>query len=209
MLLTIIHVLVHLYYFLEQYVYIRIQEDKIRQYARFCEELTHLNRDEECKTEELNSSSNSTMESTVVTLDELDEEANSLLNEVQAALDEDFMDDYNHIHIDDFADETNFKPTGFEIFASAKIDDQKQGPQQWVVTVIGMEDTYIHVTDGKRIWVNIGEKVKKISNNDVLILDVIRKEKDIIVQNIFQLDTEVSSDYSIPDEDNFHQDLAI
>lgn len=97
-------------------------------------------------------------------------------------------------------------PKGFESFASAKINDKLDGAQQWVVSVIGIEEQYIHVSDGKRKWINIGERASRIRMNDVLILDVIRDGKEIVVENLIRVDSLSSEEYSIPDEDYYFQE---
>jgi hypothetical protein len=58
-------------------------------------------------------------------------------------------------------EQTTPSQNGFESFASAKIMDCLEGAQQWVVSVVGIEENYIHISDGKRLWVNVGEKAKK------------------------------------------------
>ena len=114
------------------------------------------------------------------------------------------------IHLADLEkDDGLVSPKGFESFASAKIQDCKDGPQQWVVTIIGMEENYIHVSDGKRIWVNIGEKVAKLRNGNVLILDIVRIGKEITVQNLVRIDSNATEDYLIPDEEQYFHEHRI
>ncbi len=64
-----------------------------------------------------------------------------------------------------------------------------------------MEESYIHISDGKRIWVNVGEDIHKLHIGDVLEMDVNRSGKDIEVVNINILETGPSHEYAIPDED--------
>lgn len=52
------------------------------------------------------------------------------------------------------------------------ISTEIEGPQQWFVTVLGKEDTFLHVSDGMKKWVDAGEKAKDISINDELMLNV-------------------------------------
>lgn len=121
------------------------------------------------------------------------------------AYEEEFIDNQEDcIHMDDLMREEEVtSPIGYEAFASAKIVDCIEGPQQWVVSVIGMEEQYIHVSDGKRIWLNIGERASRIHKNDVLILDVIRNGKDIQVENLVRVETFATDEYMIPDEERF------
>lgn len=115
------------------------------------------------------------------------------------------------IHLEDIADEVvPSSSIGYESYASAKIADCIDGPQKWVVSIIGMEDAYIHISDGKRIWVNIGEAASKLKNGDVVALDVKRESRSINVENIFLLEKSASDDYVIPDEEHyFSQDMKI
>lgn len=102
------------------------------------------------------------------------------------------------------SEEQHVSPTGYEEYASAKIADGVEGAQQWVVTIVGMEDSYIHVSDGKRLWVNVGEHAASLHNRDVLKLDVVRKGKEVTVENLFLLEKDVAIDYIIPDEQYSH-----
>jgi hypothetical protein len=120
---------------------------------------------------------------------------------------EDAEDD--SIHMNDLVEQPVKVSTGYEEFASTKISDCLDGAQQWVVQVVGVEEDYIHVTDGKRIWLNIGERVNKIRNNDVLILDVIRSGKNVSVENLIRLETNVTEDYVIPDEHQIEYGIAM
>lgn len=105
------------------------------------------------------------------------------------------------IQITDLEETTLLPLTGYESFASAKIADEMEGPQQWVVSIVGMEESYIHISDGKRLWLKVGEKAAKLKNGDVLILDVIRNGKEVVVENLFRLETDASDEYIIPDEE--------
>lgn len=121
-------------------------------------------------------------------------------------------EDDDCIHLEDIADEVI--PTsseGYDSLQSARIADCIEGPQKWVVSIIGMEESYIHVSDGKRIWLNIGvEAASKLKNGDVVALDVKREGKNVLVENIFMLETSASEDYTIPDEEHYyHQDMKI
>jgi hypothetical protein len=113
------------------------------------------------------------------------------------------------IQISDIEEEEAIVPTGFESFASAKISDCVEGPQQWVVSIVGREESYIHISDGKRLWVNVGEKASKLRNGNILILDVIRNGIDITVENLFRLETNLSEEYAIPDEEQYLFDERI
>lgn len=115
--------------------------------------------------------------------------------------------DEDCIHMDDLkTGQATPSQNGYESFASAKIQDGLEGGQQWVVSVVGIEENYIHISDGKRLWVNVGEKAKKLGNGDILILDVIRTGKEISVQNLIRVEASVSEDYLIPDEEHLIQD---
>lgn len=119
---------------------------------------------------------------------------------------EDDDQDEDCIHMNDLMiEQTTPSQNGFESFASAKIMDCLEGAQQWVVSVVGIEENYIHISDGKRLWVNVGEKAKKIGNGDILILDVVRAGKEISVQNLVRVEASVSEEYMIPDEEHLIQ----
>lgn len=114
------------------------------------------------------------------------------------------------ICLDDLlSEEQTISPTGYEKYASAKIADDVDGAQQWVVTIVGMEESYVHVSDGKRLWLNVGEYAANVRIGDVLKLDVVRSGKDVTVKNLFQLETDTSADYIIPDEHFSHHDYAV
>ncbi|NRD81081.1 hypothetical protein HPT25_27700 [Bacillus sp. BRMEA1] len=88
--------------------------------------------------------------------------------------------------------------------ATAKIADNLMGDQQWTVLVLGKEGPYIHVSDGRRIWLDLGEKSKLIHRNDVLSVEVSRKDDGKIeVLRTIKLEEAayVSEDYLIPDEE--------
>lgn len=205
----IVDIIVNLKYYWDLYFYFYSQGGRHitpyeKTYAAFYEEAWGISGEEEFY---ISSSSPTNNMDTVI----LNDETESFVQEMQALVQEDepielidvdFIDKDDQICIEDFVEDAPIPLTGFEKFASAKIIEEKEGPQQWVVTVVGIEDTYIHISDGKRIWVNIGERANKIKNNDVLILDVIRNGKEITVNNILQLDTVVSPDYMIPDEES-------
>lgn len=83
--------------------------------------------------------------------------------------------------------------------ANAKIQDELRGRQQWTVNVIGVEKSYIHVSDGRRIWLDIGNYASKVSIGDVLSVEVDRLIERVEVLNISVLH-QVSEDYMIIDE---------
>ena len=100
----------------------------------------------------------------------------------------------------------NSKSSGYEMLASAKIADCIEGPQQWVVQIIGKEGHFIHVLDGsKRTWIDIGPRANKLHTNDVIMLDITRYGKEIEVDKVIRLETDVSEDYLIPDEDCYQE----
>ncbi|MDC3424384.1 hypothetical protein NC797_07670 [Aquibacillus sp. 3ASR75-11] len=87
-------------------------------------------------------------------------------------------------------------------YKTAKIKEKLYGSQQWIVSVIGKEVSYLHVSDGERAWINIGiDEARKVSKGDVLLLDIRREENGIQVDRFITLETSVSDDYVIPDEE--------
>ncbi|MEY8742010.1 hypothetical protein AB9M62_21280 [Bacillales bacterium AN1005] len=92
----------------------------------------------------------------------------------------------------------------FEQLTSSKIGDFIEGEQQWVVSIIGTEEEYLHVSDGHRAWINVGEDVQRIKRGDLLALDVIRHGRNTEVLKITVLESTestISEDYLIPDEE--------
>lgn len=83
--------------------------------------------------------------------------------------------------------------------ATAKIADNTLGLQQWTVNVIGRERQFVHVSDGSRIWLDLGKYVHDIRNGDVLSVDVERTSEQVRVVNATLLHS-VSEEYLIPDE---------
>ncbi|MEK3992702.1 hypothetical protein [Robertmurraya sp. FSL R5-0851] len=267
--------LVYVYWLIENYVFVRIQELKVQQYYDYHERLAEMFRDCSQPKEAFENQSYQ-VESSIVSQpvlapvvsmkpvamqSELDEKAEGLFAELQlelgmdsdtaveveyepiatyvtdeeqaefdygyemvsladydesgqefieegtyvTAYEDDLVDNQEDcIHMEDLMrEEVVTSPSGYEAFASAKIIDNMYGPQQWVVSVIGMEEQYIHVSDGKRIWINVGERASKIHKNDVLILDIVRHGKEITVQNLVRVETSATDEYMIPDEERF------
>lgn len=134
-----------------------------------------------------------------------------ILEETSANKDQLEYENEDCINIEDLIEcDCPVEPTPCSTFASAKIADCIEGAQSWVVTIIGMEDTYLHVSDGKRIWVNLGNNANKLKKGDVVALDVIRKGKEISVENVSLLETDATAEYTIPDEEiYYYQDRQI
>ncbi|WP_374717785.1 hypothetical protein [Neobacillus sp.] len=225
MIEQIMNILVCFYFFLEIYVFVYSQELKIKSYYQYHEEVAEQLKQLNCMVQDESiiefvqpDLSKTELETIPATISELDEDTINLFEEIEKALEVnskeyenenysvyDFEDEKaviedDCISIEDLENEEPVTSTGYESFASAKIADEIDGPQQWVVSIVGMEDTYIHITDGKRIWVNVGEKVHKLKNGDILILDVVRNGKEVLVENLFRLESTVSEEYIIPDE---------
>lgn len=92
-------------------------------------------------------------------------------------------------------------PETYPTIATAKISDDLDGEQQWVVNVVGIEGNFIHVTDGSRMWLNVGERnASRINKGNVLAIDINKVGKKVDVKHIMSLETGISEEYSIPDE---------
>ena len=89
----------------------------------------------------------------------------------------------------------------FEKLATAKIGDCLEGEQQWVVSIIGTEEEYLHISDGHRTWINVGQDALRLKRGDLLALDVVRNGKRLEVLNITILESTITEDYLIPDEE--------
>lgn len=69
-------------------------------------------------------------------------------------------------------------------FPQSSISDDIDEIQQWSVVVVGKEGEYLHVSDGTKKWVYVGDKSKSIEANDYLMLSVIVKNEKIIVKDL-------------------------
>lgn len=220
----IMNILVCFYFFLEIYIFVYSQELRIRNHYEYYEKLAQINCiiPEEPIIHSLPTEVTDIplYKESPATYSELDEAARELFSELQQELgmvelpdnkeenNETIYTDPDHfeqdgelnefsdgyISLSDLEENVQYKPTGYEAYASAKIADELNGPQQWVVAVVGMEDQYIHVSDGKRLWVNVGEKAAKLNKGDVLILNIIRNGKEIQVENLIRIESAVNED---------------
>lgn len=134
-----------------------------------------------------------------------------LINELnvldQKVEEESMVNEEDCLSLDDLMDfEEPEISVDYRQFATSKIADNLIGTQQWTVTVIGMEGPYVHVSDGRRVWLDLGEKAKLINPNDILSVEVDRKEDGKLeVLRTIKLEeaSYVSEDYLIPDEEYF------
>lgn len=248
--------LIYVYYLVEWYFNLRVDELKIKAYYDYCCQYEQDDQEVQVQQNDCLVAHNenqltyqpimpiTTVSATQVSKPELNDMAEELLAELQNEIEEvevtesTFMDD-SELYIEpdfdfefeldsdpDCSDEEDCilltdleeeeqptSPIGYEQYASAKIADNFDGPQQWVVSIVGIEEDYIHVSDGKRLWINIGQRATKINRGDVLILDVIRNGKEITVEKLFRIESNTTDDYCIPDESiNYHdgeQSIAI
>lgn len=200
----LVHLIIHLYYLIEMYINIKIINQHCKNWAQHQHLLRQdYQRFEVTEVETVYTEQASKEEFDLAYVDEdMEIMYRQLLQELHG--EEPQMDEgQDYLHISDIEiPEQNYQ-TGFEEFASANIGDGLVGKQQWVVRVIGIEETFIHVSDGKRIWLNVGERVNKISIGDTLIVSVDRSTEGISVENIFLVDSKPTTEYAIPDEDYF------
>ncbi|MCM3216801.1 hypothetical protein WKH57_24915 [Niallia taxi] len=157
----------------------------------------------------------------IVVQTELNQEAEALLAELQLELSSlepileaveveedvpfDKKIDADCIRLSDYetdnVDTTDVSSRDFEQLASAKIGDCLEGEQHWVVSIIGTEEEYLHVSDGHRAWINAGEDAQGLKRGDLLAVDVTRHGRNFEVLNITVLESTISEDYLIPDEE--------
>ncbi|MFD1736176.1 hypothetical protein ACFSCX_06315 [Bacillus salitolerans] len=98
-------------------------------------------------------------------------------------------------------DDENIELDGsYSELATARIRDGLMGEQKWTVQVVGIENEYVHVSDGNRIWLNMGDASSMVGVGEILSVVVNRTEKDITVQHIDAIERTISQDYLIPDE---------
>lgn len=236
--LTLIHFLSIIYMFLEQYVYIRGIDQWFYKDVEFSQRINELQID--CRMEQEISSLAPNNQPLVgepvieTTFTVLDESAEGLWNDINHELQQEEEENYDkfyddlkdsldhfyqeqdedYLYISD-ADHVDYieMDESYTGFATAKINDNLVGQQQWTVQVIGIEMGYIHVSDGSgRLWLEIGEKkALRIQNGNILVLDIIREEDKVHVDRIFLLDDYTIADYAIPDEDSsfIYEQLAI
>lgn len=207
--------LVYLYMILEQYVFARCldswHEAKHAETNQFFTRMQTLEADY-CNKEQRNFSFAPATKRKDVQVSSIDAATYDLFESITASLNEEVVEhplpEYNepdqrdnpYLSMQDLEEVSFQMNVNVPSYISAKIADNIQGAQQWVVKVIGMEDEYIHVTDGKRIWVNIGEQALMVQMGDVLLMDVSKEDKNIIVERMFTLEQSVTEDYKIPDE---------
>jgi len=85
---------------------------------------------------------------------------------------------------------------------TVKIKDEQIGVQNWTVSVCGFEQDYIHVSDGSRIWIHVGEKIDCIQNGDVLNITVDRSVDGVKALEI-ELLQRTNPEYCLPDEPEY------
>lgn len=125
-------------------------------------------------------------------------EAFNLLEDLKVEL---AADAENELSINDWLEEHIEIPSETNSSANTnKIADEIFGVQNWMVSVCGIEQDYIHVFDGSRVWLHVGSKVDNIRHGDVLLIQVERTEKDIQILNIELLQRANHQEYCIPDE---------
>ncbi|MGG4409430.1 hypothetical protein ABER75_11920 [Niallia taxi] len=156
----------------------------------------------------------------IVVQTELNQEAEALLAELQLELssfepdqeeevEEDVLSDKridsDCISLSDYdtdnGDTNDVSSADFEQLASAKIGDCLEGEQHSVVSIIGTEEEYLHVSDGHRAWINAGEDAQGLKRGDLLAVDVTRHGRNIEVLDITVLESTISEYYLIPDEE--------
>nr|WP_275009443.1 hypothetical protein [Niallia taxi] len=174
----------------------------------------------------INSENNVIKEEAIVTPNgiaqsELNSEAEALLEELHLELTSfeplqvkaeeesdqlDYIVDQDCISLSDYdidcSNTNEVTSVDFEKLATAKIGDCLEGEQQWVVSIIGTEEEYLHISDGHRTWINVGQDALRLKRGDLLALDVVRNGKRLEVLNITILESTITEDYLIPDEEN-------
>src|SRR5690606_7522162 len=123
----------------------------------------------------------------------------AFLEEVQAFIGAE-VEEEDLLTVEDLDDELS--PMPVPEVATVKIADERLGLQQWTVVVVGKEQNYVHVYDGTRVWVDMGEDATKVEIGDILELEVLRSQNCITVERYHYLGNQyrISEDYMIPDE---------
>ncbi|QHA38698.1 hypothetical protein D5E69_22960 (plasmid) [Rossellomorea marisflavi] len=91
--------------------------------------------------------------------------------------------------------------------ANAKIKDELIGIQKWTVNVIGEEKQYIHVSDGDRIWLDVGNYASKITVGDIISVELDRQLEKIEIREVSILH-HFSEDYMIYDETDAYMNVS-
>jgi len=91
--------------------------------------------------------------------------------------------------------------------ANAKIKDELIGIQKWTVNVIGEEKQYIHVSDGDRIWLDVGNYASKIAVGDIISVELDRQLEKIEIRQVSILH-HFSEDYMIYDETDAYMNIS-
>lgn len=95
-------------------------------------------------------------------------------------------------------------------YVSSRISNETVGHQQWVVKVEDISDHEIFVNDGRKMWLNVGErKASRIKMGDLLQLDIERKGEEVMVDRIFRLENTLTDEYLIPDEFYALENIAV
>lgn len=220
--------LVCLYYLIENIFFVYCTDIRMKNYYLqnelypgefYCTETEEVSMD----TDSTNSVNNSIKEEPLATSNaiiqsELNSDAESLLKELHLELSsfETLQVEENNDQLDYFVEQDCISLSDYDIdcsnsnevtsvdyekLATAKIGDCLEGEQQWVVSIIGTEEEYLHISDGHRTWINVGQDALRLKRGDLLALDVIRNGKRLEVLNITILESTITEDYLIPDEE--------
>lgn len=112
-----------------------------------------------------------------------DSEANEIVRQLQ----EEFGDGKISLFDDEYEDPNSY----LDIADLQKAIDQEHTPstmannidgmQNWIVIVVGKEGPFIHVSDGKKRWIHMGDFAEEIHINDKLMLTVEEEAEKIKV----------------------------
>ncbi|MCM3619800.1 hypothetical protein M3936_19700 [Sutcliffiella horikoshii] len=86
------------------------------------------------------------------------------------------------------------------VLGSTKISDNKEGLQNWMVSVVGIEREYVHVSDGTRIWLDLIDFAREVQHGDILSLQVNRMKDCVEVVEVLDIQRLQHQEYCIPDE---------
>lgn len=134
-------------------------------------------------------------------------QAEELFHELVLDLDVDvnIVNDSDELSLKDWVleDEMNVLPS-MSSKGTSKISDDKEGIQLWMVSVCGIEREFIHVSDGSRIWLNIGDLAKEIRHGDILSLRIKKENNCVEVLEVLDIQRLQHEDYCIPDEAEYY-----
>lgn len=109
----------------------------------------------------------------------------------------------DYLSLNDLQEELENKEAeqpAYHYYETEKIANAVIGEQTWIARVVGYERDYVHLSDGHKIWVHVGEKVKDFKQHALMEIEVDRQSDVIKVLNYCSIEEGIDHDYVIYDE---------